>query len=124
VTDGGFVDPDSLMAMSETRDEMELQDAIHFSFRNLCLTVHAFLVQKRLISFEEYVTSKYIADYVRDKVCASFESEARPGLRMDPRVEDYFRPASSFEALVGRFDRYYPTEQADLKLILPGTHRP
>jgi len=33
-----------------------------------------------------------VAQYVRDRFAAMLESEARPGLSLDPRVLGYFRP--------------------------------
>jgi hypothetical protein len=114
VVDGGFVDLDSLLPIDEldrTGKGALFEETLHLSFLTLCETARIFLA-KEPTRHEEHlgadVVGRLFARYLGDRVRRALQTEARPELRIDPRIEEYFDPSVSYESLLGRLRDYYP----------------
>ncbi|MBL9102521.1 MAG: hypothetical protein JNL82_16285 [Myxococcales bacterium] len=95
--DGGFVDVDSLTPIAGLRDDGEVFDALVASLAGLDRTIERLLPDDCERETREVLRRGHVwACYRR-----ALDSEARPGLRLDPRVREAIEPLE-FPRLVHR----------------------
>ncbi len=114
VVDGGFVDLDSLIPIDELDRAGKgalFEETLHYSFLTLCDTARLFLAKEPTRNEEHLgtdVVAKLLSRYLADRVRHALSTEARPHLRLDPRVAAYFDPSLSYASLLDRLRDYYP----------------
>lgn len=114
VIDGGFVDVDSLIHVSELEQSGKpglLEETLHLSTRVLWGTVRTLLAPPRSgfeIQQSIDLPSHLVAQYVTSRIRHFLKSEALPQLQLDPKITAYFESDLSFTSMIERMKGYYP----------------
>jgi hypothetical protein len=116
--DGGFVDVDSVTPLSALRSDTDVTAALAYSVEEMVRTEDGLLTSgvedPRLRQDRVRVDRHHVSDYVFRLIRQSVQSEARPGLEMDPRVMEYLEPAHSADELVTRLAAYFDSPRRGL----------
>jgi hypothetical protein len=114
--DGGFVDLGSVTPLPELRSESAVPAALQFCLEALLDTVRTLIAgasdPTRVESLEIRIDLHYIRQYLFALIEEAIETEARPQLALDRRIQSYLTSPRTLACLVTRLGTYYsrPTQ--------------
>lgn len=116
--DGGFVDLDSVTPLPALRHDSDVTAALAYSYEEMVRTVSRLLIggvedarlEQDRVRLDRHHVSHYVLRLLRD----SLQSEARPGLEMDPRIIRYLEPPPSADELIARLSGYFESPPRDV----------
>jgi hypothetical protein len=115
--DGGFVDLESIAPFGALRDDQSVFAALQLSTDSLVNTAIALLTGSAETStsnasapgFHHHFTERYVMYMLAEAVAA----EAKPDVKLDSRVSEFFAGHRSFVSLTERLATLYPHENAE-----------